>query len=106
MQSLSAQTQGEHTEKKSIYLYSKEKWEWERPPEWGAPQRGDFNHLYGTDLQGLCFPLAHFLVLFLTPDWTQGPPLCMYIFWPRRIPEQRLMGWLMGLFRAWCPLLF
>ena len=29
--------------------------------------RGDLNHLHRTVLPGLCFPLANYLVLFLTP---------------------------------------
>ena len=43
-------------------------------PKWGAHWRGDLNHLYRTALTGLFFPLANFLVLIRTPDWTQDPP--------------------------------
>ena len=43
------------------------------PPEWEASQRGDLNHLYGAVLN-LCLPLASYLVLFLTPDQSQGLP--------------------------------
>ena len=48
-----------------------------RAPEWGAHQRSDLNHLSRTVPLGLCFPLANFLVMFRTPDQTQGPPLCV-----------------------------
>ena len=42
---------------------------------------------------GLCLPWANFLVLSLTPDQTQGPPLiCVHIFWPRWIPKQSMMA--------------
>ena len=43
-------------------------------PSIRSAQRGDLNHLHRTDLLGLCFLLANYLVLFLTPDWTQDPP--------------------------------
>ena len=56
-------------------------------------QRGDMSQLYRTVLPALCFPLANFLVSFLTPDLTQGQSLmCARIFWPQWIPEQSLMG--------------
>ena len=43
-------------------------------PEWRAQLRGHLIHLYRTVLLGLCFPLANYLVLFLTPDQTPDPP--------------------------------
>ena len=44
------------------------------PPEWGGSQRGDLNHLFRTILQGLCLPLAYYLIWSFTPDQTQGSP--------------------------------
>ena len=43
-------------------------------------QRGAINPLYRTVLLGLCFPLANYLVLFLTPDWTRAlPNMCVHL---------------------------
>jgi len=72
----------------------------------GKPAKGEISVTsVGAVLPGPYFLLANYLVLSLTPDWTQGRAqnACAYGFQPRWIPEQRPIGRLAGLIKAWCP---
>ena len=92
------------TPRSSLFIYSRskavvhtpeEKCGCGRSPEWGAHWRGDLNDLYRTVLQ------AKYLVWYfgkipclISHTWPDpGPfPIGMHIFWPRWIPEQRVLG--------------
>ena len=37
--------------------------------------------------------------------WVQSL-VCVGVFWPRWIPEQMVMGQLLGLIMVWCTILF
>lgn len=62
------------SEKQGSDTHPKEEYGCRCPPERRVCQRADLNHLHRTVLLGLCLPLANYLVLILTLDWTQDPP--------------------------------
>ena len=96
---------GEHKEKQSIYLrqkqssntHPKEEYRCGHPPEWGAHERGE-----KPQVVVFLWPI----ILFISHTWLnpRPSPVCVHIFWPRRIPEQGPMRWLAGLITAWCPI--
>ena len=62
------------SQKQSSNTHPKEECGCRHPLQWGVNQRHVLNHLYRTVLPGLCLPLANYLGLILTPDWTQHTP--------------------------------
>ena len=75
-------------------------------PSIRSAQRGDLNHLHRTVLPGLCFLLANYLVLFLTPDWTQDPPQYACAFLAKMVSRAKGARTVSGLIMTWRPLLF
>ena len=96
------------SQKQRSNMHPKEECGCRRPPNWGAGQRGDINHLHRTDLLGLCFPLAIFLVLILTPDWTQEPLQYACTSFGKDGFQSRVLGpgTISRLTMAWRPLPF
>ena len=84
-----------HTQRKSAGVVRASSWR-------GARQGGDLNHLHRR-----FFWVSVFLWPITLLYFSRGSgPTCVRIFWPRWIPEQRVMGWLLGYIMAWCPLSF
>lgn len=86
---------GEHmrsslSQKQRSSIHPKEECGCGHPPEWGVHQRGGLNHFMGQFLWVFVFlwPIMSFYLSHTRPS-----PICVHIFWPRWVPEQRVLGW-------------